>query len=175
MPSDPTGTNPSGVLVRPAPDFFDDSIAACGWTNTVFTSGDNNWFLLQLFNNAVSGQVLKVYAITSSSDAGGGCYVFGQPGPPSGTMIGVPRSIRLDQGAPYGQLWVNMQTIPIANPNPFTIPPAVPIIGASGFDSATVISTFPLFIIPVGYSLVIANVQGVDNGGGAFWYQVANE
>lgn len=182
MPSDPSGVQPPGVLVRLAPDFFDDSIAVGAGFTFDSTAFNTDYYTISLFNNGNQGQVFKVYAITSLTVSGGGAGVFFVKGT-VGSLFAPCASIRPDFQAPFGQIYTQslIQSSPAVGQNPLITAPLIGFIGDSA-DSFTNISPFPLFIVPAGYSLVTANMSVGTNAGGSdlrggtgFWYQVANE
>jgi len=176
MPSDPSGVSPKGTLIRPPADFFDDHLAV-GSFFLQFTGGPNNsnFCTVALFNNANTGVVFKVYGISAVNDGGSGMGAFWFYGP-LGALYAPCQPIRPDLGAPFGQIWqqTTLANVPAA-PNPYFTPPYVNLIGVSGFDSNTILSPFPLFIVPVGWSLVLTNVTASADLGAGFWYQQANE
>jgi hypothetical protein len=176
MPSDPAGTHPSGVLVRPAPDFFDDHLCQGGFIYSTDPITNLNWVSISLFNDANSGVALKVYGLTYGDDSGFGTIAYYRQGPPLGSFVSEGINVRADLGGPYGQIW---QRLDIA-PHTFAIynlplPPTVVNLGNPGFNANTILSPFPLFIIPVGWSLVIANRLPTGIVQASFWYQQANE
>ena len=175
MPSDPSGAQPKGVLVRPASDFFDDHLYTGGYAIQIGAPAGNNFIIVSLFNNANSGILFKVYAISVASDGGTGSAAWTSYGVPAGTLVGPCLPIRADQGAPYGLIYQQTINQPSPTPNPVAYPPSSPIFGTGGFDSMTYPSLFPWFILPVGYALNVVNVGAGGDLGAAFWYQQANE
>jgi hypothetical protein len=174
MPSDPSGVSPRGVLVKPSPDFFDDHLAF-GGVNFQFAAG-NNFALISLFNNALSGVMLKVYALSVNNDGGGGMSAWMASGIPSGSSLVAPCSnVRADLGAPYGQIWQQNTVQGPSIPNPYTIPAGPALFGCGGFDSMTYVFPFPMFIVPVGFCLNLTNNSGTTFVGASFWYHQANE
>lgn len=175
MPSDPTGVQPRGVLIRPASDWFDDNLAVAGFEMVITAAPDPEmWFRISLFNNGNQGQVFKVYGITIENDGGGGLVFWFNKGP-LGTFQQGANAIRPDYGIPFGQVFFDFQGTPLGNTNPYINVPIVGQVGVGGFDSSTNLSPFPLFIIPAGYALVGANPGAFLSGGATFWYQVSNE
>lgn len=173
MPSDPSGINPKGVLVRPAPDWFDDHVAYGGFT-AQYVGGDH-FGLISLYNNASDGSSLKVYGVAVGADGGGGHSAWVDFGVPLGTLVGSCRPLRADLAVPWGQIYQAQQLIGAALPNPFTVPAIVAFLGSSGFDCMTYFSLFPMFIIPAGYALHSVNNFGSALLGASFWYHVAHE
>jgi len=173
MPSDPSGVHPQGVLVRPAPDFFDDNMAFGGFQLTIATG--NNFVLTSLYNDATTGIALKVYAISCSGDGGGGCSAWMDQNLGGSTLVGQCSNVAANLGAPFGQIWQNTQTIAGPFPNPFNPPPSVAMLGTNGFDSVTHVFPFPAFIIPAGFALHVTNNNGSELLGASFWYQQSNE
>ena len=173
MPSDPSGRNPAGVLVRPAPDFFDDNLAFGAAQLIILPSTPNIWFHIDLYNDRADGPVFKVYAVTSFCFGGGGLACFFRKGF-VGTFQGECSSINPLLGSLGGQIYGEIQNANPSNVNPYLISSNYAIVGNSGFDSTTNLSTFPLFILPPGWSLACANINQ-STGGAGFWYQVAHE
>jgi hypothetical protein len=178
--SDPAGKYPLGILARPAPDWFDDQLGV--GKGSIFATGANQsiWFSVSLFNNAGSGQVLKVYGLSTVNVGIGGLDCFFASGP-YGTFYTGCSANRPDVGAPYGQIYTQSQEVGVSSGNPYLLQPAIATLGTSG-ESFTYFAPFPIFIVPVGYSLVVCNVYGANNiagalyaGGAGFWYQVANQ
>ncbi len=118
--------------------------------------------------------VFKVYGITASNDGGGGLVFWFQQGP-IGLFQQAVSPIRPDVAVPYGQIFFQQTTVPLGHSSPFLPPTIVGVVGSAGFDSTTLCSPFPLFILPAGYSLVGANVGSYGNAGASFWYQLAKE
>jgi hypothetical protein len=175
MPSDPSGTHPQGVLTRAAPDFFDDNIGVGGARLAFPQPSGGNYIAVSLFNGDNQGRAFKVYGIYTTG-AGGEGLGFWYAKTPLGTLNSFPQAIRPDLGAPPGQIWMATSLgNPNNTPNPFTPTQLFAAIGCSGFDSATVLSPFPLFVIPAGYCLIGSNLEETFNTGCFFWYQVANE
>lgn len=175
MPSDPTGVRPAGVLTRAAPDFFDDNLAVCAFEFQEISPPTGLHFQrYALFNNATTGVLFKVYAITVENDGGGGMVLFWNHGP-LGTFAQNAAALRPDLPMPFGQMYSDQTDVAAGNPNPYITQPIVGQIGAGGFDSATVVSPFPLFIIPAGWSLVGTNPGSAIESGMTVWYQLANE
>lgn len=173
MPSDPSGRFPSGVLTRPAPDWFDDFVAYGGFS--AFFVGGDHFTLTSLYNNASDGSAFKVYAITVTADGGGGQSAWVSQGVPTGTLVGACNPVRADLGAPFGLIYQSQQLIGGPLPNPFTVPATAALIGSSGFDCFTYFAPFPMFVVPAGYALNAVNNFGSALTGTSFWYHVAKE
>lgn len=175
MPSDPSGMQPPGTLVRPAPDFFDDSMSTGGAQYLTDPPVGNVYASISLFNNAMSGLLFKVYGITYGNDSTGGAFAYCRYGPPLGSLVGPCTSIRADAGTQNGQIWMRTDMVAFNALYPLPLPIGFSMLGAPGSGSNTILSPFPLFILPVGYSLVIANSDSGSQATVAFWYQQANE
>lgn len=177
MPSDPTGTHPSGVLVRPAPDFFDDNLCSGGYYFFIRPAAGFQYLSISLFNDAPRGQALKVYGITNGDDSGFGTLMYPLQGGPLGSFVTQCRNVRFDLGAPPGQIYQQLDVVAgIDSPYPRPLPTNVQTLGTPGFSSETIFSPFPMAIIPPGYSLVLANGQASSGTWYAtFWYQISNE
>lgn len=175
MPSDPTGRHPSGVLIRPAPDFYDDQIGVCGFEFVEISPPVGlHYHRFALYNNASTGAVFKIYGITVENGGGGGFlfwFVKGQ----IGTVQQNATSIRPDHPMQFGQMSYDRMDVPAGTLNPFFPTTIVGQVSASGFDSQTTVSSFPLFILPAGWSLVGSNPGSALQAGLTCWYQVANE
>lgn len=172
---------PPGVLIRPAPDFFDDNINVGGALIVDATATTQTYFSVALFNNALAGQLFKVYAISGFSNFGGGIALFFVKGT-FGALFANCNPVRADLAALYGQIYTQQAVETVSGLSPY-FSGATPIghVGTAG-ESETHIFPFPAFIVPVGYSLVAANTDAASGngasktcGGAFFWYQVANE
>lgn len=174
MPSDPSGRQPSGVLVRPAPDFFDDNLGMGGyWAQP---PAPHPFLSISLYNDASTGLVLKVYTITSGDDVGLGTFAYQRQGTPLGSLVMQCQRLRFDQGATFGQIWQRVDHgVVITDPYPLPLPPNYTILAEPGFSSQTVGFSHPLWIIPAGYSLVIANANSASTIYASFWFQMAAE
>jgi hypothetical protein len=176
MPSDPAGAQPTGVLVRPAPDFFDDHLCYGGAMFQTNPPSGLNYASISLFNNATSGILLKVYGVSLGNDDQGSGFAYALQGAPLGTLQGACTNVRFDQGAPYGQIYMLDSVVgAIDDLYPLPLPAAPMVLGAPDAGGAAIISPFPLFIVPVGWSLVIANITTCSTIYAGFWYQQANE
>jgi hypothetical protein len=173
--SDPSGKYPLGVLTRSAPDWFDDNLGVGGARLAFPQPAGSNYFAVSLVNNDNQGRVLKVYGIYTSSEGGEGVgFWFSQV--PLGTQQAGPFALRPDRAKPTGQIFYTQSLAnPNNTPNPFQPAVIISAIGSSGFDSDTVFSPFPIFIVPQGFALIASNLQTTFNGGCFFWYQVCNE
>lgn len=175
MPSDPTGRNPVGTLARPGPDFFDDNLGVAGIIEfQVPAMPTNSWWTVALFNNANTGVAFKIYAITASSQGGGGVGLFWKYGT-LGTFQQNAAPLRPDHATPFGQIYTQSITGSALTRNPLAILPFVGDIGAAGFDSGTSSFPHPILIVPAGWSLVACNLGSDQQGGVFFWYQQSNE
>jgi hypothetical protein len=176
MPSDPSGVHPQGVLTRPAPDFFDDNIGLGGFWRPFTTGLSSDTFItVALFNNSTQGLAFKVYGISLAADGGDGFGFYFVLGP-VGSFYANCQPIRPDIGSPNGQIYTQLTVVGSGlDPNPFNPGPYANVIAGSGFDGNTVLSPFPLFVVPAGYSLVGTNVSTGGSIGCSFWYQQANE
>jgi hypothetical protein len=175
MPSDPSGRHPLGVLIRPAPDWFDDHVGVGGfWVQGSFSPLQPHWLAVGLYNNASTGVLFKVYGITVAAEGGSGAglyFVYGT----FGTLVGQCSSLNPGTGNPHGLIYQNTQTALPNTVNPFFAAPPTMLIGSSGFDSATYFSPFPIAVIPAGYSLIATNMIFSDDVGFYFWYQESVE
>ncbi|HVI10973.1 MAG TPA: hypothetical protein VND65_21995 [Candidatus Binatia bacterium] len=175
MPSDASGRHPSGVLVRPAPDFFDDNLATGGFWLQGFAPVQPHYATIALYNNDTLSRSLKVYGISVQSEGGSGMAFYFVQGPLGAFYVNC-QNINSQLQTPPGQIYQQHQNTVAGTLNPYN--PAGPwlnIIGSNGFDSNTVFSPFPMFIVSPGYSLVATNLIFSDDVGCFFWYQVANE
>ena len=176
MPSDPSGVQPKGTLTRHAADWFDDNLATGAAEYHVYgASPPYTYISFGLFNNANSGVVFKIYGLTSYNDSGeamDGYFVNGT----IGSLYGACTPIRPDYPAPYGQMYFDSETVAA-----FTDPPTnnwgalYQQFGTSGYDSMSYFSTFPIAIVPVGWSFVLRGGTIATDTGACFWYQVCNE
>lgn len=174
MPSDPSGVIPKGTLVRPAPDYFDDNIGVGGyWTQP---AGSFPYVSISLFNDDPLGRLLKVYTITSGDDSGFGTFMYFLQGTPLGSFVCQGQHLRPDTGTVSGQIWQRLDHAGALNdPYPLPLPDNTQVLATPGFASQTVGFSHPLAIIPVGWSLVLANANNAATIYASFWWQVANE
>jgi hypothetical protein len=174
MARDRLGSTPQGALARHPADFFADELYTGGYSPVaLFTPGLGGFVAVSLFNQDAQGRVAKVYGITSVNYAGGG-QAAGWVNGSFGTFVGPCQGIRPDRGSIPVFIYQNTIIGPGAvPPYPTSFPPIASIIGNSGFDSFTLLSPFPLFIVPVGWSLVLSNIVADDFGGQAFWFEMA--
>ncbi len=172
--SDPSGRYPIGVLTRPAPDWFDDKLGCGGYTmQNSNSSGWVNYVAVSLYNNANDGSMLKVYGIAAGTSIGTTSSVFSIYGT-LGTFVENCSSIRPDVAPPFGQIYqATTVELTVGDPNPYIYPPLLGLIGL-GFGGSNLLSPFPLFIVPVGYSLIVVNNFSADQIGASFWYQVTH-
>lgn len=175
MPSDPTGRNPPGVLVRQAPDFFDDQLGVIAFEFIEISPPVGlHYQTVALYNNASTGILLKVYAITAAASGGGGLAAWFIKGT-IGVLQNAASAIRPDTGISWGQIYFQQTDVAAGVANPF-IPSIINgIIPTGGFDSDSMVAPFPLFILPAGYSLVLSPISSSVVTGASFWYQQSNE
>jgi len=176
MPSDPSGHNPQGVLVRSAPDFFDDNLCVGGTWFQFGVIPTRSFCSTSLYNNDTLGRVLKVYGVTALVDNGQAALLYPNSGAPLGALVGNCLPVRFDLGIPPGLIYSKLDSVPLSNsPNPNNPPTNAQLIGGSFGGGISYFSPFPIAIIPRGWSLVVVNMGADDTGGASFWYQVANE
>ena len=174
MPKDQAGARPLGVVSRHPADWFSEQFYTVGWfeEDPIVGAGEM-WIAFSVFNHDSNGRVMRVYGATAVSDGGGGLgctYVSGA----TGSQRDTAKNIRPDYGAPNVTISSQNQQTAIGAPNPFPITSVFGILGAPGFDSNTFVSPFPLFIIPVGYSLFASTNQSSEIGGLHLWFQLSN-
>lgn len=173
--ADQTGVIPSGTLTRHPADWFSDNLYTAGYSVPAFPVGAFiNFTAVGLYNQDVQGRVCKIYGMSIEDDGGESTQMYFVHGT-IGALVGPALSIRPDYPSP--NVYVYQETITVAEgtDTPFTFPPQYGLIGSSGYDGGTYLSPFPLFIIPVGWSLVGANRGGSDLVGVWFWFQLANK
>lgn len=174
MPKDQTGSQPLGVVTRHPADWFSNSLFTAGWQELDQPVGPGEiFFAVAIFNRSQSGQVLRIYGATCLSEGGGGCAIYFVNGT-TGTLKQGGTPIRPDGATPPVDVYYQFQQVPAGNPNPFNFGLQYGAIGASGFDSQTVLSPFPLFIVPPGWSLVATNTSSSFADGFFWWFQLAN-
>lgn len=171
--SDRTGRRPLGTLTRHPADWFSDFFYSLGQQTTGSAPpGDNQWTAFGFYNNDDTGRVMKVYGVSVGNNGGGGMGFFFQAGT-IGAFVSNATAIRPDRAAPTGQVYSETQFLPFIDPSPFSFGTQFGLIGTSGFDGNTVVSPFPLFIIPAGFSLIATPVDGGGNQACFIWYQLA--
>ena len=167
------GRKPIGTLTRHPADFYSGYLYTAGHAELDQPVGPGEiYFAVGLFNADQDGRVMKVYGATSLSEGGGGCQIF-MPLGAMGVAIDVARSIRPDRAGPNVEVSYQFTQVPNGNPNPFNFGAQFGVISASGFDSNTVLSPFPLFIVPQGYSLIATNPSSSFANGFFAWFQMA--
>jgi hypothetical protein len=172
--SDRTGRRPLGTLTRHPADWFSDYSYVGGFQIRAFPPpGTQDFLAVGLYNDDSAGRVLKVYGISVEADAGEGVmmfFVFGT----IGALVGPALSIRPDRAAPTGKIYQVTTNVPGGpQPFPYDFGPQYDVVSTSGFDGNTILSPFPLFIVPQGYSLVAANLVDCSFPGFFFRFQVA--
>jgi hypothetical protein len=173
--TDSTGVRPSGVLTRHPGDWFADNLFV-----GQYSFYNHNlpqplfWLSVALYNFDPSGRVAKVYGISCVNDSGGGAGVFFQAGT-IGAFQQHCTSIRPELGAPSCDIY-QVRTNALANdqPPPYNWGTQYALIPSDGFDCGKIISPFPIFIVPVGWSLIIAPLFATGAFGPTFWFQLAN-
>jgi hypothetical protein len=124
-----------------------------------------------LFNQDQGGNVLRVYGNTTFSEGGGGfqaAFVRGT----IGAQVASATGIRPDQTTPAVSVWARHMQTALGTVNPFLSNLPFALLAAPGFDSGTTFSPFPMFIVPVGYSLVVTNPQSSGVAGVGWWFQL---
>ena len=172
MPKDFTGVRPLGVVTRHPADWFSDSLYVAGWQELDQPSGSGEiYFAVALFNNDQGGNVLRVYGANSLSEGGGGCNMYFVHGT-TGTLKQTARPIRPDFPIPNVSVYYQFQQVSTGSPNPFAFGDLYGNVSSSGFDSQLTVSPFPLFIVPVGWSLVATNPSSSFLNGFFWWFQL---
>jgi hypothetical protein len=174
------GTPPLGTLTRHPIDWFSDFSYSAGYQLPLDNANNGGlWWTIALFNQDNLGRTCKVYGISVESDGGEGVGLYWVNGS-VGTQVAKAGNLRPDYPTPLQTVW--FQSV-LSTPSP-PGPPDNPyiaglqqagMIGTSGFDGNTVVSPFPLFIIPVGWSLMASGGHTGDAPGCWFWYQLANK
>lgn len=176
MASDSSGRHPTGVLSRPAPDFFDDNVGFGGvFKSGILAPGMESWQRASLFNNATDGRSLKVYGISTMSDWEGCCFVYGVYGQPTDTFVGTCSPLSFNGPMPWGLLYFQNTVVAAAAPNPYNPPTNAAWLGVPFTASVTMFSQFPIAIVPAGYALLVVGQQPGGVFGASFWFQMSNE
>jgi hypothetical protein len=171
---DPTGAKPLGVVVRHPADWFSDESCSASWFEEDLIVGPGQmWIAIGFFNQDSNGRVMRVYGHSAFSEGGGGMGLFWVNGT-IGSQVNTARNVRPDRGAPGVSVWAEHQQTPLGPLNPFSFGQQVGFFAAPGFDSGTVFSPFPFFIVPPGWSLVGTTPQSSTVAAMALWFQMAN-
>ncbi len=149
---------PKGIYSRNTPDWFIDSLA-WGGGEASFGSGEN---FVGLNNNDNAGRILYVYGLTASTTSVDGMHVensnYQTIYPIANCVSAQPTS-----GAPPGQIVFGEITVPPTTGNFFNTL-------ASAAPQLQMFADWPLFIVPVGYTLLVAGVTDACDVSAAFWY-----
>jgi hypothetical protein len=173
MAKDYTGVRPLGVLTRHPADWFSDISFVAGWSEDNQPTGAGEIYTaFGMLNSDNQGRVLRIYGNTCSCQGGGGMGVFFVKGA-IGSVVAQAQSIRPDFPPPLVTISSQHQQTAAGAPNPFNFGPQFGLVGSPGFDSGTAFSPFPLFIVPVGWSIVVTNFTSTFVAGIGWWFQMA--
>jgi hypothetical protein len=162
-------------MTRHPADWFSDYLYTAGYSIDTFPSAGNITFAaIALYNDDAQGRVMKVYGVSGSADGGENFSIYFQQGT-IGSQVAQALSIRPDRPAPSGAVYAESVVVPLATPAPFSFPPEYGQFGTDGFDGCTYVSPFPLFIVPVGYSIIACNRSGAGIPAFWFWFLLANQ
>lgn len=173
---DTLGETPLGAVTRHPIDWWWQSAYTCGFEDLQTSGSFENWYANYFYNADPQGRVAKIYATFQGNDGGGGYTCFYQYGPPPGTLAATAQALRPDQGTAKQYFQFQVQTTATGfrlNPYNATLGPIVGALPQSGFDSDLSISPFPLFIVPVGYSLVLTNNFSAFQQVLVLWYHLS--
>jgi hypothetical protein len=171
--SDRSGRKPLGTVTRHPADWFSDYLYTAGHAEINQPSGSGEiYFAVSFLNSDQSGLAMRVYGATVMQEGGGGLLAFFVSGA-TGAPVGNAKSIRPDRPAPSVEVGYQFQQVALGVNNPFNFGEQFGALASDGFDSATILSPFPLFIVPQGYSLVLTNPSSSFNNGAFIWFQMA--
>ncbi|SRR6266851_2006560 len=174
MPIDASGVRPLGVVTRHPLDWFNANGYLDGYFLRVVAPVPQQWFAVGLHNKDNLGRVIRVWGISVSNDGGGGIQAYAVNGT-FGAFDHLAQPVRFDQPIGSAEIWeTNQDQLPGQLISPYALPPPRALVGTGGFDSFTFTAPFPLFIIPVGWSLVLSNNSASSVVGGFFWFEMAN-
>lgn len=172
MPKDFTGVRPLGVVTRHAADWFSDQLYTCAWLEEDPIVGSGEMFIaFGMLNNDNQGRVLRIYGGTAFAEGGGGMGIYFVHGT-IGNQVAQAKSIRPDFDVPLVTMWSEHQQVALGALSPFNFGDPYGIMAAPGFDSGTETSPFPMFIVPVGWSIVASMFQSSQVGGMHWWFQM---
>jgi hypothetical protein len=171
--ADRNGRNPLGAVTRHPADWFSDYLYCAGHSALNQPSGSGEiYFAVSVLNEDQDGRVMRIYGATSMSEGGGGCGIYFVQGA-TGAPVSAAKSIRPDRPGPSVSVGYQFQQVALGSPNPFDFGEQFGEIASDGFDSATIVSPFPLFIVPQGYSIVATNPSSSFLNGFFWWFQMA--
>ncbi len=172
MPKDFTGVRPLGVVTKHPADWFSDSLyVASFYEDIAFVGSGLLWHQFGLLNQDQGGNVLRVYGNTTFTEGGGGFQASFSNGS-IGAKVGNALSIRPDFPTPNVSIWAQHVQTALGTVNPFLSTTPFGLLAAPGFDSGTFLSPFAMFIVPVGWSLVVTNPQSSSVAGVGWWFQL---
>jgi hypothetical protein len=172
--ADPTGAKPLGVVTRHPADWFSDEFYTGAWLEEDAIVGPGEMFIaIGMFNGDSNGRVLRIYGGTAFAEGGGGMGIYFVHGT-IGSQVANAKSVRPDRPTPSVSMWSEHQQVALGGLSPFNFGDPFGIMAAPGFDSGTVVSQFPMFIVPVGWSIVASMFQSSQVGGMHWWFQLAN-
>lgn len=175
MPIDPSGVIPIGTLTRHPADWFSPQLYTDGFQlNLPLSPGNINFLAVGLHNNDNAGRVLRVWGVSIESDGGESIAVYRVNGT-IGAFDHKCRPARFDQPISTAEIWQENATLPTGSNNPFGFVDQIGLIGTNGFDGNTVLSPFPLWIVPVGFSVVLTNLAGGFKVADFFWFTMSNQ
>lgn len=163
---------PKGSYVRSTADWFFRSTCTVGGFYETTTP---NGVFMDLYNNATDGSVLVVHQIFTNVD-GDGIYSATQFQGHSANLMRNGRTVVTGLGAPWGQLYYDLNTNPT-----IVLPQNTPLSDDFFFyDNFGAGHEFyapgPLMVLTPGYSMRINNMVGFPGGGSAlavtFYYTV---
>ena len=173
--ADRSGRRPLGTLTRHPLDWFRDHSFVGGYMHPFDYAGEQlTYTSVGLYNFDPNGRVMLCYGFVTQADAGGGIDVFFVNGT-IGALLGGVSSLRPDRPAPNVAVYNLVTPVPLNTPPTYNWGPAIGALPTQGFDGGQVFSEFPMFIVPVGYSVVFANAEASDRTGTFCWFQMADQ
>lgn len=158
---------PRGTYVRSTGDWFYQDMATAGaMINTPNTFPPYHYPIYCLFNNDQQGRYLHVLGMAITDDGLGRAYWDIGSGS-TGTLAQSGNPVKFDQGQQSGQVFTSTAT------NASQTAQVLPNIRgglADYFGTGPYFPNFPMWVIPVGMSLLISNFDGNLQTSVNFWW-----
>ena len=146
--------NPKGVLTRALPDWSIYNLAVVnGYLEVVQPPGA----YFELYNDSTIGEYFYIYAFFGFDADGDVDPIYVYQGHYLSTVLKTARPVKADGPQPPGTLYGEKFT------NPFSINDAWMLLD-NEFGAAGLPTSFPLLIIPPGYSLAFTTASGFGGG-----------
>jgi len=169
--ADPTGRVPAGVMVRPAPDWFDELMAFGGYSFDDTIPDTECYVNVGLYNNGSAGTLLRVYGLSCYADSDGAFVMYPLFGTGGFCPLGPGFPLRFDKQQVIGSLYWKVELVSPPAPNPIVPPTNAATVATPNSGGAAWFTPFPVAVIPAGWMLVIANAASALFAGVGLWWQ----